>query len=169
METWAATCLAISIKALVTGLSGSAAVIGVPASPPGVMGTPAAIILARAAVLDPMASMALAGGPMKVMPEPRSPGATLTMLAQLFARKGMAATFADEEAAIFQNGPAPEIDDFGFSEDDTEERLASANLSDEEREVMESLLNPSAIVEFADDEGVAHRAAVKIGKTAFHL
>jgi hypothetical protein len=38
------------------------------ALPPGVMGTPAAAIFARAAVLEPMASIALAGGPMKVMP-----------------------------------------------------------------------------------------------------
>ena len=38
------------------------------ALPPGVMGTPAASILARAAVFEPMAAMALAGGPMKVMP-----------------------------------------------------------------------------------------------------
>ncbi len=35
---------------------------------PGVIGTPAAAILARAAGFDPMASIALAAGPMKVTP-----------------------------------------------------------------------------------------------------
>ena len=35
---------------------------------PGTMGTPAADILSRAAVLLPMARMALAGGPMKTTP-----------------------------------------------------------------------------------------------------
>ena len=35
---------------------------------PGTMGTPAAVILSRAAVLLPIARIALAGGPMKTMP-----------------------------------------------------------------------------------------------------
>ena len=34
---------------------------------PGTIGTPASAIFARAAVLDPIARMALAGGPMNVM------------------------------------------------------------------------------------------------------
>ncbi len=97
-------------------------------------------------------------------------GTTITMLAQLFARKGMAATFAEEEAAVFQGGPPPETDPSGFSEGDTEERLANANLTDEEREAMESLLNPNAIVDFgSDDEGLIGKAAVKIGKAALSL
>ena len=35
---------------------------------PGTIGTPAAFISSRARVLEPIASIALAGGPMKVMP-----------------------------------------------------------------------------------------------------
>ncbi len=35
---------------------------------PGTIGTPAFCISSRAAVLEPIASIALAGGPMKVMP-----------------------------------------------------------------------------------------------------
>lgn len=95
---------------------------------------------------------------------------TATMLMQLFARRGMAATFAEEEPAIFQGGAAPETDESGFSEIDSEERLGSANLSDEEREVFETLLNPSAIVDFStDDESVIARASAKIGKVALSL
>ncbi len=37
-------------------------------SVPGTTGTPAAIMFRRACVFSPMASMALAGGPMKVSP-----------------------------------------------------------------------------------------------------
>lgn len=97
-------------------------------------------------------------------------GATMGMLAQLFARKGMAATFADEELAVFQGGEAPATDGMGFSENDVDERLASANLSDEEREAMESLVNPNAIVDFGnDDDGLIARASVKIGKAALLL
>jgi hypothetical protein len=40
----------------------------VPHDAPGTMGTPAAAIFARAAVFDPMARIALAGGPMKTTP-----------------------------------------------------------------------------------------------------
>lgn len=98
-------------------------------------------------------------------------GATMGMLAQLFARKGMINTFGDEEgAAVFQGGEAPQTDEWGFSENDVEERLAGAQLSDEEREVMESLVNPSAIVDFGtDDEGLIDRASMKIGKAALSL
>ena len=35
---------------------------------PGTMGTPASAIFARAAVFEPIARIALAGGPMNVMP-----------------------------------------------------------------------------------------------------
>lgn len=97
-------------------------------------------------------------------------GATVGMLAQLFARKGMAVTFTDEEPAIFEGGSEPNTDELGFSEMDSEGRLASAHLNDEEREAMESLLNPQAIVDFAgDDDGVVARARAKIGKAALSL
>ncbi|HRI65953.1 MAG TPA: metallophosphoesterase, partial [Polyangium sp.] len=93
-------------------------------------------------------------------------GATIGMLAQLFQRKGMAATFADEEgAAVFQGGEAPQTDTLGFSEEDVEGRIASANLNDEEKEAIESLLDENAIVDFgADDDGIVGKASVKIGK-----
>ena len=98
-------------------------------------------------------------------------GATIGMLAQLFQRKGMAPTFADEEGpAVFQGGDAPETDGLGFSENDVEERIASAQLNDEEREAIESLLDENAIVDFAaDDDGIVGKASVKIGKAALSV
>lgn len=101
-------------------------------------------------------------------------GATIGILAQLFQRKGMVPTFAEEDApedaAVFQEGAPPQTDGLGFSEKDAEERLASANLSDEEREAMESLLDENVIVDFSgDDDGVLSRAALKIGKAALSV
>jgi UDP-2,3-diacylglucosamine pyrophosphatase LpxH len=100
-------------------------------------------------------------------------GATFGMLAQLFQRKGMAATFADdEESAVFEgpNASAPVTDALGVSEEDVEKCLATANLDDEEREVMESLLDENAIANFAgDDDGVLARASIKIAKAALSL
>ena len=46
----------------------ASAVSATPSVTPGTMGTPAASIRARAAVFEPMESMASAGGPMNVMP-----------------------------------------------------------------------------------------------------
>ena len=100
-------------------------------------------------------------------------GATLGMLAQLFQRKGMAATFVGEdEAAVFDapGSPPPTTDVLGFSEEDAEQRLDMAQLSDEEREAMESLFDENAIANFAgDDESILGSAAVKIGKAALSL
>jgi UDP-2,3-diacylglucosamine pyrophosphatase LpxH len=103
-------------------------------------------------------------------------GATLGMLAQLFQRKGMVATFADDEAAeeasVFDNAgsPPPTTDELGFSGDDAEHRLELAHLNEEEREAMESLFNENAIANFAgDDESILGSAAVKIGKAALSL
>ena len=99
-------------------------------------------------------------------------GATFGMLAQLFQRKGMAATFADEESAVFEGpgAPAPVTDALGVSEDEVEKCLSTANLNDEETEAMEAFLDENAIANFAgEDDGVMNRASVKIAKAALSL
>lgn len=99
-------------------------------------------------------------------------GATIGMLAQLFQRKGMIATFADDESAVFEGpgAPIPVTDALGVSEDELEKCLSAAALDDEEREAMESILDENVIANFADeDDGVVRRASVKIAKAALSL
>lgn len=105
-------------------------------------------------------------------------GATLGMLAQLFQRKQMGATFAPDgslppEASLYgEAGSAPPAtDEAGFSEADTDRRLDLAKLDDAECEAMESLLDGTLGVSFGDaeDDGLLGRAAVKIGKASLAL
>lgn len=88
-------------------------------------------------------------------------GATMGMLVDLFRRKGMAPTFAEDELSP----------DEALFEKDGDERLAAAGLDEEEREAVSALLDDEGMIaDFAgDDEGILNRASIKIGKAALSL
>jgi len=97
-------------------------------------------------------------------------GATLRMLVDFLRRRDMAPTFASEEESVFEGGPPPATDRLGFSQEDAEQRLAAANLSEDEKDAIESLLDEHALTSFAGDEdGLVGKAAVKLGKAALSL
>jgi UDP-2,3-diacylglucosamine pyrophosphatase LpxH len=88
-------------------------------------------------------------------------GATMGMLVDLFRRKGMAPTFAEDERS-------PEE---ALFEEDGAKRLAAANLDEDELAAVSALLGEGgAVVDFAgDDEGIVTRAGIKIAKAALSL
>jgi UDP-2,3-diacylglucosamine pyrophosphatase LpxH len=80
-------------------------------------------------------------------------GSAVRMLAHLRARKNMAFTFDEEEAA----GP-----DYGLSD-----RLGEAGLSDDEQDVLEAVLDEGSALSFSDeDEGILRKARAKIARKA---
>lgn len=104
-------------------------------------------------------------------------GATLRILAQLFDRKNMAATFAEEEEplaeSIFDLGDEPPTvsDENGFSVDNVETRLASIRLDEDEQEALSSMLGETMVATFGneDDAEILDRASVKIAKAALAI
>jgi UDP-2,3-diacylglucosamine pyrophosphatase LpxH len=81
-------------------------------------------------------------------------GSSMSMLYQLYRRKGMAFTFAEEAQE-----PEP---DFGLNE-----RLVTAGLSADEQELLETLLDEGRVQSFSEeDEGMLKRARAKIARAA---